>query len=107
MDRSAVFVEDIFTQEEQRYCLSHRDPYVHFAGRFAAKEAFLKAIGSGFTAIGIFRRIEISVMPSGRPALRLNGWLDNLMRRLNASGASVTISHTPEYAVSSVILLGG
>lgn len=105
MERNETFAEDIFTQEEQRYCLRHRHPHVHFAGRFAAKEAFLKAIGAGFSTVGVLREIEVSSMPSGRPILRLSGWAVSLLKRLKASEVAVSISHTPDYAVSSVILV--
>ncbi|MBF0487650.1 MAG: holo-ACP synthase [Nitrospirae bacterium] len=107
MDRNEAFAADVFTQREREYCLRHRHPHVHFAGRFAAKEAFLKAIGVGFSTIGVFSGIEVSVMPSGRPTLELNGWADRLVRRLRAQEATVSISHTPQFAVSSVILLRG
>ncbi|MBF0553317.1 MAG: holo-ACP synthase [Nitrospirae bacterium] len=107
MDRNEAFAADVFTRQEREYCLRHRHPHVHFAGRFAAKEAFLKAIGTGFSAVGIFRGIEVSVMPSGRPALELRGWAGSLLTRLKVSEATVSISHTPQYAVSSVILVGG
>ncbi|MBF0318894.1 MAG: holo-ACP synthase [Nitrospirae bacterium] len=105
MDNNAAFVKEIFTEEEQLYCLRHRNPHVHFAGRFAAKEAFLKAAGTGFLNAGIFREIEVMVMPSGRPSLRLSGWAVKLLKRLKAHESAVSISHTPQFAVSSVIIV--
>ena len=60
--RNEQFIPDIFTQREQEYCLSRKDPYVHFAGRFAAKEACMKALGWGLSLTGIdnmFQEIEI------------------------------------------------
>ncbi|MCG6552614.1 MAG: holo-ACP synthase [Candidatus Magnetominusculus sp. LBB02] len=107
IEGSAAFVEDVYTSDERAYCMGHRYPHVHFAGRFAAKEAFLKATGAGFTSVGVFRQIEVGACPSGRPVLKLSGWAGRLLRRLNASGISVSISHTPEFAVASVILSGG
>lgn len=106
MGRNAAFADDIFTRQEQKYCRSHRNPHVFFAGRFAAKEAYLKAIGTGFLTIGIFGEIEVLNLPSGRPVLGLSGWARTLMGRLSVHNVSVSISHTPEFAVSSVILTG-
>lgn len=100
---------DLFTEDERSYCGSRRDPCLHFAGRFAAKEAALKALGIGIAA-GIdhaLQEVEISRAESGKPGLNLRGWVANVSRRLRVHEATVSISHSGEYAVATVILLSG
>lgn len=106
-ERHEKFVEETFTESERTYCMSKRDPYPHLAGRFAAKEACLKALGRGLHGIeGMLREIEVAREPSGRPSLRLTGFAEKLARRLGVSGLSVSISHTGDLAVSTVVLTG-
>jgi holo-[acyl-carrier protein] synthase len=106
-ERHGKFVEETFTESERTYCMSKRDPYPHLAGRFAAKEACLKALGRGLRgAGGMLREIEVAREPSGRPSLRLSGRAGKLAGRLGVSGLSVSISHTGDLAVSTVVLTG-
>ncbi len=106
--RHAGFITEVFTERERRYCLSKRDPYVHFAGRFAAKEACLKALGRGLrtAADPILKDIEIAPEASGRPTLSLSGWAERASRRLGIDRLAVSISHSGDYAVSAVVLAG-
>ena len=67
------FASEIFTDREREYCFSRPDPYIHLAGRFAAKEACLKALGTGLSGSGIdgaLREIEVVPEKSGRPCSR-------------------------------------
>ena len=108
-ERHEAFGEDIFTAGEQEYCRSRPDVYSHFAGRFAAKEACLKAFGvgmGGFGATGRFGEIEVESSPSGKPTLRLHGSMEKMSKRLKISQATVSISHAGEYAMATVILVG-
>ncbi len=108
MERHAAFVGEIFTEQEQEYCLSRKDPQLHFAGRFAAKESYLKALGTGFSGSGIdhaFREIEVLPDRSGRPGIRVTGWISKLAQRRRIDQCSVSISHSGTYAVASVILV--
>jgi holo-[acyl-carrier protein] synthase len=98
------FASDIFTGGEREYCFSRPDPYVHLAGRFAAKEALLKALGTGFSGSGTLREVEVVAEKSGRPALRLSGWTEKIGRRKKVSGCAVSISHAGDFAIASVIL---
>jgi holo-[acyl-carrier protein] synthase len=107
--RHASFVEDVFTKREKGECLSRRNPQIHFAARFAAKEACLKALGKGFTVIGIdnlLREVEVVTHRSGKPLLRLHGWAGKICRRKRIDQLTVSISHTMDYAVAMVILIG-
>ncbi|MBF0591548.1 MAG: holo-ACP synthase [Nitrospirae bacterium] len=103
--RNTQFMMDIFTEKERMVCMRLNRPYESLAGRFAAKEAMLKAIGIGFTTMGVFQDIEVDNQPSGRPTLTLKGWIRALMNRRNIEEATVSISHTADYAAATVILL--
>jgi holo-[acyl-carrier protein] synthase len=108
-ERHESFIAEVFTKTEQDYCMSKKNPYIHLAGRFAAKEACLKALGRGLGTQGvdnILREIEVAHAPSGRPELRLNGWAGKLAGKLGVTDSSVSISHAGDYAVSTVILQG-
>ena len=105
--RHPSFAQDLFTDAERVYCESRRDPSVHFAGRFAAKEAVLKALGIGITT-GIdraFREVEVSRTDSGKPTLHFHGWVATLSDRLRVRQATVSISHSADYVIATVILL--
>jgi holo-[acyl-carrier protein] synthase len=107
--RNKQFIPDIFTQREQEYCLSKKDPYVHFAGRFAAKEACMKALGWGMSITGIdnmFLEIEVIQQQSGQPLLSLNGWALKIGMRKKIHQHTVSISHAGHTAIATVILLG-
>ena len=106
-ERHGGFVSDVFTEAERQYCFSKNDPYLHLAGRFAAKEACLKALGRGLTGIDdTLAEIEVTNLSGGRPVLQLSGHAKKLGDRLGISQATVSISHTGDYAVSTVILAG-
>jgi len=109
MERHEAFATDVFTERERRYCESRRDPYRHFAGRFAAKESYLKALGVGLTGAGpgrSLRDIEVVTGASGKPGLSVSGWVAGLTKRRGIEQSTVSISHTAEYAVATVILVG-
>ncbi|HAM52861.1 MAG TPA: holo-[acyl-carrier-protein] synthase [Nitrospiraceae bacterium] len=107
--RNDTCVLDIFTEQERTYCQSRKEPYVHFAGRFAAKESFLKALGRGFSGPGIdhiFQEIEVVADGSGKPQLTVTGWAAKLTKKRKIQQMSVSISHSADYALASVILVG-
>lgn len=108
-DRHEAFGRDIFTEGENAFCLGHRNPYPHLAARFAVKEACLKAFGVGMGGMGArgrFREIEVESAPSGKPVLRLHGSMERMGRRRGIRQMTVSISHTLEHAVATVILVG-
>ncbi|MBM4145146.1 MAG: holo-[acyl-carrier-protein] synthase [Nitrospira sp.] len=109
IQKNKTFISDIFTEKEREYCESRKDPYIHFAGRFAAKESFMKALGTGFSGIGIdhlFQEIEVLPAPSGKPELHIKGWAEKLAKKRRIRQCTVSISHASDYAVASVILIG-
>jgi holo-[acyl-carrier protein] synthase len=106
-NRNRDFITDIFTKGERDYCLSKKEPHVHFAGRFAAKEACMKALGMGLSGIdNLFQEIEVSSNASGRPLLSLNGWAEKMTRKRRIDQLTVSISHSGNYAVATVVLVG-
>ncbi len=109
LQRHSQFVSDIFTERERAYCESMKDPYPHLAGRFAAKESYLKALGTGIAASGIdsmFQEIEVIPAASGKPGISVRGWAEKIAKRKKISQCSLSISHTLHYAVATVILIG-
>lgn len=99
------FKQRVFTAAEIAYCDSHLRPEYNYALRFAAKEAFSKALGVGLRQGGIFWR-DVAVIPasSGRPDLRLSGRAAHLCQRHGVSGMFVSLSDEGDYGVAVVIL---
>ena len=107
--RNPGLADELFTEEEREYCLSRRDPSLHFAGRFAAKESYMKALGTGFQVAGIdhiFQEIEIRATNSGKPEIVIHGWAAKMAERRKIRHCTVSISHASLYAVASVLLTG-
>jgi holo-[acyl-carrier protein] synthase len=107
--RNSRFVMDIFTEQERAYCESMKSPYLHLAGRFAAKESYMKALGTGISGPGIdsiFQEIEVVPASSGKPEISVRGWAEKIAKKRKISQCSVSISHTSHYAVATVILVG-
>lgn len=97
------FLDRIFTDEERAYCDSRASRFVHYAGRFAAKEAAMKALGTGW-AEGVAWR-EVVILPSGvgAPQLTLSGNALERFRAIGAARSHVSISHTHTVAVAQVL----
>jgi holo-[acyl-carrier protein] synthase len=103
----ARFRDRVFTSDEIAYCESkRRGKYESYAGRFAAKEAVMKALGRGWGAQVCWLDIEVTRAPGGKPELRL---YDKTARRAQGLGIhrwTLSITHTPEHGMASVIALG-
>ncbi len=99
------FENRLFTAEELAYCRRRPRPALHLAGRFAAKEAASKALGTGMRGVS-FREIEIIREPSGRPGLRFHGRAADVARALGVRTAFVSLSHEQGVAVAVVVLEG-
>jgi holo-[acyl-carrier protein] synthase len=94
------FLRRVYTDHEIAYCLNKLRPAISLAGRFAAKEAFFKAV-SGWSQGSIsHKQIEVLVDPSGIPSIRPHGEAD---RALGASRAALSISHDQDMAVAVVV----
>lgn len=95
------FLDRTFTIEEQAYCQKHRESQRHYAGRFAAKEAIVKALGTGFREGVDFLEIEILNDQLGKPIVHLS---QNLIDQVGNVTVSVSISHCKEYATAVAIV---
>lgn len=102
-DHGDHFLQRVFTPAEIAHCQPRRVPAPHFAGRWAAKEAVMKVLGTGFTNEVGWVEIEICVMPSGQPYVRLHGSTQTVADRLGIAEVLVTISHTSDYATATAI----
>ncbi|CAG0951278.1 holo-[acyl-carrier protein] synthase [Phycisphaerales bacterium] len=100
------FLMRVFTTLEQAHSLPARRRVEHLAGRFAAKEATLKALGTGLSHGIAWTDIEIRVLPSGQPTLRLHGQAESIARTLGVREWHLSISHSRDYAIASVIAMG-
>jgi holo-[acyl-carrier protein] synthase len=97
------FIDRLFTPGEARYCLRKKDPYPSLAGRFAAKEAVIKAFGHGFGGRWKWTQIEVVREPSGKPTLKLAGIMEELRVRRQIDRVHLTIAHSKRDATATVI----
>lgn len=98
-----AFVERIFTAAEIAYCEKHRNRAERFAGRFAAKEAAMKALGTGWAHGVRWLDIEVVREPSGKPTLKLSGASREIAGRLGVTNITLTITHSGNTALAHVI----
>jgi len=96
------FLARVFTENEISYCYQKRTPYLSLAVRFAAKEAFIKAIGSSIPVS--LTDIEVVNSDSGKPILHLSSRLENFIKINFIKKTHLSISHEHEYGVACVIL---
>jgi holo-[acyl-carrier protein] synthase len=99
------FVTRIFTDGEVAYCRRRRDFVSSFAARFAAKEAAMKALGTGHSRGVLWRGIEVVRAPGGPPQLRFHGGAAARFKALGATGSLLTLTHSQELAIAHVLLL--
>ncbi len=105
MARTPRFTERVFTPAERAYCDAKGAASAQsYAGRFAAKEAFLKALKTGWRGKVTWQDIEVINDVAGVPLLKVKGEAERLLARLGAEIIHVSISHTSEHAVAHVIL---
>ncbi len=97
------FVERVFTEGEIAYCRRKRDASSSFAARFAAKEAAMKALGTGMSQGVYWTGIEV-VRRHGPPQLRFNGGALARFQAMGGSGALLTLTHARDLAIAHVIL---
>jgi holo-[acyl-carrier protein] synthase len=100
------FLQRVYTPDEVAYCQQFKNRYERFAGRFAAKEAAMKALGTGWSR-GV-RWVDLDVVrhPSGRPTLTLKGEAKKIADALGVKTIAISITHTSEQAIAQVIFEG-
>lgn len=98
------FLKRIYTAGEIRYCDSKANRVERYAARFAAKEAAMKALGTGWSRGVRWRDCEVSRLPGGRPTMIFHGKAGEIATSLGVNNAALSISHTEEQAIAQVIL---
>jgi holo-[acyl-carrier protein] synthase len=105
IDRSSErFTRRVFTEGERAYCEARRLSAMHYAGRFAAKEAAFKALGTGWAGEIRWTDVEVVSPASGPPGLKFSGAALARFQELGATAAHLSISHSRDYAVATAIL---
>jgi holo-[acyl-carrier protein] synthase len=100
------FLDRCFTAAERGYSQSRKRGSEHLAGRFAAKEAVLKALGTGWRNGIAWTDVEVVPMATGQPDLKLHGAAAEAARRAGITSWSISISHTESHAMASAIATG-
>jgi holo-[acyl-carrier protein] synthase len=105
LERTPRFVERVFTERERRYCDAKEMAAAQsYAARFAAKEAFLKALKTGWRGKITWHDIEIVSGENNVPSLKIGGEAQRILENLGANQIHLSLSHTTEHAVAQVIL---
>lgn len=97
------FAQRVLTPRERSYVSGKREHVMHLAGRFAAKEAILKALGTGWRGAVSWQDMEIINNTAGQPGVTLSGESARIAARLGIGRVMVSISHTSNYAAASAI----
>ena len=100
-------IDELFTAGEIAYCRGKRRRMEHLAARLAAKEAVLKALGTGMARRMAWTEVEVFNDPLGRPLVRLHGEVAAWAARRGVSSVEVSLSHTEGMAVAQVLAIGG
>jgi holo-[acyl-carrier protein] synthase len=97
------FLRRIYTEKERAYCEQFKDKYERYAGRFAVKEAAMKALGTGWSRGVRWADIEVVRFRGGRPTLELKGEARRIADRLGVKHIAISITHTAKQAWAQVI----
>lgn len=100
------FLQRVFTPLEIHYCHAHRNATERLAARFAAKEALMKALGTGWRRGIRWRDIEVANSPTGKPELKLSGKALEIFHALGGVHLYLTLSHTASIALAQVVIEG-
>jgi len=98
------FLRRLFTPEEQQFCLARRDPVPHFSARFAAKEAFFKALGTGCAHGTAWLEVQVRRQEGGAPAILLQGTALQLSIARGVEHIHLSLTHTENWAAATIIL---
>jgi holo-[acyl-carrier protein] synthase len=98
------FLQRIYTAGEIRYCDSKANRVERYAARFAAKEAAMKALGTGWSHGVRWRDCEVGRMPGGRPTIIFHGKAGEIAARMGVKNSALSLSHTADEAIAQVIL---
>src|SRR5947199_4749148 len=101
-----LFLNRVYTEREIRYCQARKHSTEHFAGRWAAKEAVLKCLGTGWRRGLCWTDIEVRNDPSGQPRIRLHAATRDYARSLGIREVLISVSHCRTYATAYAMALG-
>jgi holo-[acyl-carrier protein] synthase len=101
------FLDKVFTAAEQAYAEANRNGIEKLAGRFAAKEAVLKLVGTGWRGKIAWTDIEVINTETGQPEVRLSGEVKRIADKLGITQISVSITHTANFAIASAVAMVG
>ncbi|MBS0267076.1 MAG: holo-ACP synthase [Planctomycetes bacterium] len=101
-----VFLNRVFTEDEVQYCQRRKEYTQHFAGRWAAKEAVMKTLGTGWSRGVGWRDIEVCTSRSGQPSVILRGGAREIAEQAGICEVLITISHCRSYATATAIAVG-
>jgi holo-[acyl-carrier protein] synthase len=101
-----LFINRVYTQHEIQYCQSRKLATQHYAGRWAAKEAILKALGTGWRRGISWRDIEVRNEPGGRPTVAMRGGARDVVERLGITEMLISISHCRSHATAYALAQG-
>ncbi|SFJ20829.1 holo-[acyl-carrier protein] synthase [Planctomicrobium piriforme] len=100
-----LFLQRVYTEDEIKYCQRHKEALQHYAGRWAAKEAVMKTLGTGFTKGVGWKDIQVCNTKSGRPIIELSGGAAQVAKSVGIDNVLITISHCRAYATATAIAL--
>ncbi len=98
-----LFLERVYTADEIQYCQRRRESYQHFAGRWAAKEAVMKTLGTGFVRGIGWQDIEVVMEKTGKPRIAVRGGAGEMARQLGIDEILITISHCRTFATATAV----
>ena len=101
-----TFLRRVYTSQEQEYCERFKNKYERYAGRFAAKEAAMKALGTGWSRGVRWVDVEVVREKGGRPTMKLAGEAAKIAERMGVKNIALSITHTGEQAFAQVIFEG-
>lgn len=101
-----LFINRVYTDHEIRYCRSRKAATQHFAGRWAAKEAVLKAMGTGWRRGISWRDVEVRNVPSGKPVISLRGGARSVVEQSGIREMLISISHCRSHATACAVAIG-
>ena len=101
-----VFLRRVYTPREREYCERFKNKFERYAGRFAAKEAAMKALGTGWSRGVRWVDVEVVREQGGRPTMALSGEAGKVAERLGVKRIALSITHTGEQALAQVIFEG-
>ena len=97
-------LREAFSEAELAYCRGQHRPWIHLAARFAAREAALKALGTGWAGTMTWRDVEVTRDPAGAPSLVLGGAVALAVAKAGLTRSTVSLSHTETHAIAVVLL---